>query len=166
MDIEESHAELPSEEDKSKTNDPQLNPQEHNASGELLMDYDELAESTEAGTDNHSNDNVVKVGLVGGQPQDDEGGLDVSQYTGRHSKPSSQFDGSGSPFHTGPGNSTSDPEKTVPLSPEPTIDDPHPIPRNILPDNNADLDTKIDHALESKKELNEETRHDEDKLNS
>jgi hypothetical protein len=44
------------------------------------------------------------VGYVGGQPIDDARGLDISQYTGPHSKPSSEFEDPKAPYHQGPGS--------------------------------------------------------------
>ena len=51
------------------------------------------------------------VGLVGGQPIDAEGGLDISQYTGPESKPSSAFDDPKAPYHQGPGSGLSKEEE-------------------------------------------------------
>ena len=47
------------------------------------------------------------VGLIGGQAIDDERGLDISQYTGPISKPSSEFDDPKAPYHQGPGSGLS-----------------------------------------------------------
>ncbi len=44
------------------------------------------------------------VGYVGGQATDDERGLDVSQYTGPGSKPSSELNDPSAPYHQGPGS--------------------------------------------------------------
>lgn len=52
------------------------------------------------------------VGLVGGQPIDAEGGLDISQYTGPGSKPSSAFNDPKAPYHQGPGSGLSQEEET------------------------------------------------------
>jgi hypothetical protein len=51
------------------------------------------------------------VGLIGGQPIDDQRGLDISQYTGPGSKPSSQFKDPDAPYHTGPGTGLSQEEE-------------------------------------------------------
>ncbi|WP_411274706.1 hypothetical protein [Daejeonella sp.] len=44
------------------------------------------------------------VGYVGGQAADDTRGLDMSQYTGPGSKPSSEFKDPEAPYHQGPGS--------------------------------------------------------------
>ncbi len=44
------------------------------------------------------------VGYIGGQATDDERGLDISQYTGPGSKPSSEFSDPKAPYHQGPGS--------------------------------------------------------------
>lgn len=65
------------------------------------------------------------VGYVGGQPTDDERGLDVSQYTGPGSKPSSQFRDPKAPYHQGPGSGVSqnkDPEDADWENPDPGND--------------------------------------------
>lgn len=51
------------------------------------------------------------VGSVGGQPIDDNRGLDVSQYTGPGSKPSSEFEDPKAPHHQGPGSGLSKEEE-------------------------------------------------------
>lgn len=47
------------------------------------------------------------IDMIGGQPKADESGLDISQYTGPGSKPSSSFDDQAAPKGTGPGNGLS-----------------------------------------------------------
>lgn len=53
------------------------------------------------------------IGLVGGQPKEDKGGLDISQYTGPGSKPSATFDDPQAPYHTGPGSGLSADEEAA-----------------------------------------------------
>ncbi len=50
------------------------------------------------------------VGYVGGQATDDPRGLDISQYTGPGSKPSSEFNDPKAPYHQGPGSGLSQEE--------------------------------------------------------
>lgn len=52
------------------------------------------------------------IGLIGGQPKEDNGGLDISQYTGPGSKPSGSFDDPQAPYHTGPGSGLSEDEES------------------------------------------------------
>ena len=47
---------------------------------------------------------VKNIGLTGGQSVDSKGGLNISQYTGPKSKPSSLFKDPEAEFKTGPGN--------------------------------------------------------------
>ena len=51
------------------------------------------------------------VGYVGGQAADDPRGLDISQYTGPASKPSSDFNDPEAPYHQGPGSGLSQEEE-------------------------------------------------------
>ena len=53
---------------------------------------------------------VKNIGLTGGQSADSKGGLDISQYTGPKSKPSSLFKDPEAEFKTGPGNGLSSDE--------------------------------------------------------
>lgn len=65
----------------------------------------QLSQSKKTGHPNET------VGYVGGQPADDTSGLDVSQYTGPGSKPSSEFKDPNAPYHQGPGSGLSQGEE-------------------------------------------------------
>lgn len=59
------------------------------------------------------------VGYVGGQAADDPRGLDISQYTGPGSKPSSEFNDPKAPYHSGPGSGLTKDEEADWENPDP-----------------------------------------------
>ncbi len=101
MNIYEQHNSLPSEEENTRS-DAAAENIKADAADELIM-YDPVPETDIRVQD--GDNNKVTVGLIGGQGKDDEGGLDMSQYTGPNSKPSNEFNDPNAPYHTGPGNS-------------------------------------------------------------
>lgn len=74
-----------------------------NAAGNLLMDYEKLAE--EKGMPASPEKAQPHIGLIGGQSPDDESGLDVKDYESwSDSKSSTQIEIPEAPYGTGPDN--------------------------------------------------------------
>jgi hypothetical protein len=82
-----------------------LDKEERKAEKDLLNETPDLLQPKKTGHPQET------VGYVGGQAADDERGLDISQYTGPGSKPSSAFDDPKAPYHQGPGSGLSEKEK-------------------------------------------------------
>jgi hypothetical protein len=57
-------------------------------------------------------DPAAATNFAGGQARNDPDGLDISQYTGPGSKPSSKFEDPEAPYHMGPGSGLSHGEET------------------------------------------------------
>lgn len=68
----------------------------------------DIKPETESSTPNP----LGSIDLAGGQPRNDQGGVDMSQYTGPNSKASSQLVDPESPYRTGAGNGLADQKKT------------------------------------------------------
>ncbi|SKB80953.1 hypothetical protein [Daejeonella lutea] len=93
------------EQNQSKSDAKAVKTEDKKADAEVVKDDLELSQGKKTGHPNET------VGYVGGQPTDDERGLDVSQYTGPGSKPSSEFKDPAAPYHQGPGSGLSQQEK-------------------------------------------------------
>ncbi len=89
------------EQNQSKNDAKTVKNEEQKALEEVSGENADLSQGKKAGHPEKT------VGYVGGQPTDDERGLDVSQYTGPGSKPSSEFQDPQAPYHQGPGSGLS-----------------------------------------------------------
>ncbi|MXV14098.1 hypothetical protein [Hufsiella ginkgonis] len=69
---------------------------------EVLMDYQDLAESE--GDAPRGKPPVPAIGLNGGQAPDDPDGIDISKYTGPESDESTRLSDPDAAYGTGPGN--------------------------------------------------------------
>lgn len=94
------------EQNRSANDAKTVNNEEKKAQKDISKDDPQLSQAKKTGHPDKT------VGYVGGQPTDDKRGLDVSQYTGPVSKPSSELDVPEEPYHTGPGSGLSQKRKS------------------------------------------------------
>ena len=93
------------EQNRSANDAKTVKDEKKKAEKDISQDDPQLSQAKKTGHPNET------VGYVGGQPTDDDRGLDVSQYTGPGSKPSSEFNDPKAPYHQGPGSGLSQGEE-------------------------------------------------------
>lgn len=93
------------EQNKSANDAKIVKKEENKAEQEASKNKENLSQAEKTGHPDET------VGYVGGQATDDERGLDISQYTGPGSRPSSDFKDPKAPYHQGPGSGLSQGEE-------------------------------------------------------